>query len=783
MAYVEYEADGKTIKARVQQKTDTLANWMANDNIVLAGEQAFVVNDDGTPLNFKIGDGTKAFRDLPNWIDFSNAQRVSSVAPGVLPAGPAEETKYMEVTAIGTYTYGGNTLATITEDGYKATFWWTGTEWISNGVVRVKGEPGETPTGTDTLEQELIPKGKAVEKYVEPLFDDNSLFKQAIVDSFKIISENKIAGDSAMNVSSTFSGWGQNKGIQKDFNAVSYDVLPFNSSNVPTYVEMRIRDTNGDGAVLYTVRVEANFEYNVRRKTMFILPETVENLENKELFFQFNADGYIASIGSATGSPTGSLKYTTTKSASTVPASTSNASTLGLTLYVGDTVVDLSEEIYDNIETKLNPSSGNPRLNLTRKVWLYPTFEYNIFNKNVLIPLYGEDKDNYLIDYAGTVGKHFNRGYRLNPVTQSLNTNITLNLFKNGTPLFAKTQNLLSSTTSNGSGNTRKVLLIADSTGDNNNMTSPMKTIFAGDVMNVQFIGTRGAIDTRHEGRSGWTWNDYYGIGRVLYVVNVTGLSEPPIPNTVYTQGGVNYTVVEVNITGGNGYFSVNQTSGATRPLSATGTLTKVSGTGASTITYASSSTSSSNPFYNPSTSKFDIGYYLTQTSQSLSDGDIIAFQLGINDMFSTADQSDANARLAELIPKMEYIFNNINSYNPNIRIALVVTFPPASQDAFGANYNLGQNYETYVKIGLASLQERIVEVFDTDAWLAKKLYLIPAHLHLDTDYNFPSIDVAPNSRYTGNKTVNMQNNAVHPNADGYMQIAEMVAGLIKYFG
>lgn len=189
MAYVEYEADGKTIKARVQQKTDTLANWMANDNIVLAGEQAFVVNDDGTPLNFKIGDGTKPFRDLPNWIDFSNAQRVSSVAPGVLPAGPADETRYMEVTEIGTYTYGGNTLATITEDGYKATFWWTGTEWISNGVVRVKGD---TPEGTDVLEDEEVPKGIAVKNYVNEKvniyqnFTDTAMANTIQVDSVTI---------------------------------------------------------------------------------------------------------------------------------------------------------------------------------------------------------------------------------------------------------------------------------------------------------------------------------------------------------------------------------------------------------------------------------------------------------------------------------------------------------------------------------------------------------------------------------------------------------------------
>src|SRR5690606_32303493 len=111
MAYVEYEADGKTIKARVQQKTDTLVNWMANDMVIKAGEQAFVINDDGTPLNFKIGDGTKAFRDLPNWIDFSNAQRVSSVAPGALPT-PTEENVYMVVTGVGDYTFGGSTIGT-----------------------------------------------------------------------------------------------------------------------------------------------------------------------------------------------------------------------------------------------------------------------------------------------------------------------------------------------------------------------------------------------------------------------------------------------------------------------------------------------------------------------------------------------------------------------------------------------------------------------------------------------------------------------------------------------
>lgn len=142
MAYVEYEADGKTIKARVQQKTDTLANWMANPMPLKDGEPAFVITGEGQPLQIRLGWGGKRFSELPNWIDFNNAQRVAAQDPGVLVDDPSEETKYMEVTEIGTYTYGGNTLAEITDDGYKATFWWTGTEWISNGVVRVKGDQG-----------------------------------------------------------------------------------------------------------------------------------------------------------------------------------------------------------------------------------------------------------------------------------------------------------------------------------------------------------------------------------------------------------------------------------------------------------------------------------------------------------------------------------------------------------------------------------------------------------------------------------------------------------------
>lgn len=66
----------EVLLARVQQKKATEAEWLAVEDtlgVLLDGEQAFVVNDSGVGINFKIGDGTKKFSELPYFITyFSN---------------------------------------------------------------------------------------------------------------------------------------------------------------------------------------------------------------------------------------------------------------------------------------------------------------------------------------------------------------------------------------------------------------------------------------------------------------------------------------------------------------------------------------------------------------------------------------------------------------------------------------------------------------------------------------------------------------------------------------
>lgn len=81
--------DGEILEARVKQKVDTEPNWLANDITILDGEQAFVVNDNNFPVNFKIGDGTKKFSELPYFIGGAilpsgTPFKVNSTSPNVV---------------------------------------------------------------------------------------------------------------------------------------------------------------------------------------------------------------------------------------------------------------------------------------------------------------------------------------------------------------------------------------------------------------------------------------------------------------------------------------------------------------------------------------------------------------------------------------------------------------------------------------------------------------------------------------------------------------------------
>lgn len=63
----------EVLNARVKQKLNTEAQWIEEEDsfgVIFEGEQAFVYNEAGVAVNFKIGDGTKKFSELPYFIAY-----------------------------------------------------------------------------------------------------------------------------------------------------------------------------------------------------------------------------------------------------------------------------------------------------------------------------------------------------------------------------------------------------------------------------------------------------------------------------------------------------------------------------------------------------------------------------------------------------------------------------------------------------------------------------------------------------------------------------------------
>lgn len=139
------------LEARVKQKKDTLANWEANPMILLDGEQAFVVSDSGQPVNFKIGDGTKRFSELPYWIQYDQAAFVP-VSGLELPT-PTQPVGY-SILGGGEYTHssGGFTVPT----GHWGVANWDGSAWSFSDMGEL---PEYEATGSIAVGQQKAPSG------------------------------------------------------------------------------------------------------------------------------------------------------------------------------------------------------------------------------------------------------------------------------------------------------------------------------------------------------------------------------------------------------------------------------------------------------------------------------------------------------------------------------------------------------------------------------------------------------------------------------------------------
>jgi lysophospholipase L1-like esterase len=157
-----------------------------------------------------------------------------------------------------------------------------------------------------------------------------------------------------------------------------------------------------------------------------------------------------------------------------------------------------------------------------------------------------------------------------------------------------------------------------------------------------------------------------------------------------------------------------------------------------------------------------DVGKYFDTQCQG-ERPDIVTFLLGINDCFgANPDNPQAmDGTIDSMLTNADVLLAAFHQAAPHAELAVCLTVPPNSREAaFLGNYN-GKRH----RWGWKRIQHRLVEreLAHFGGREKEGIFLVPAELGVDPVGDYPV------------------NNAVHPNAAGYRQIAATLYAWIKW--
>ena len=383
------------------------------------------------------------------------------------------------------------------------------------------------------------------------------------------------------------------------------------------------------------------------------------------------------------------------------------------------------------------------------------------------------------ITATGNVGLHQNERWTWTPTAAVTTGTLTVDAYnpRSGVKVATKVSDIRAAASTAQSGTTKKVMVIGDSLVNAGVITQTLLDIAAsGDGMGVTLLGTQGTAPNKHEGRGGWTVNNYTTAGPTYYDFTVSGVTVAPAINaTEYTHNDSTYRVQTVALTGGAGTIRCSLVSGSA-PL-ASGTLTKSNGgAGDATITFSASATAPGNPFWIGGAVNFP--QYLT--ANSLATPDWVFVALGINDVFGQTTDAACSAAADAAFVKLDTLIASIKAASAGVKVGLMLPSPPSSdQDSFAASYGVGQTRWRNKRNIVIWTRQLIAKYKGQEA---SRIYIVPSNTALDTVNNMSTAAAGPaNSRSSVN--VARQNNGVHPATSGYQQIGDALWAFMKYLG
>lgn len=373
------------------------------------------------------------------------------------------------------------------------------------------------------------------------------------------------------------------------------------------------------------------------------------------------------------------------------------------------------------------------------------------------------------VEFNCDKGSSFDRQYRLTPVLADVGDHsaavtvydgfsrviasktITISVVAEDQPVVGKT-----------------ICMVGDSLNTSGKLTKPVYDNFValGGIVPT-FVGSQHVDPWRNESRGGWTYESFATAGSDSYRLEVSGVTSIGL-GAVYSSNGSEFTIREVNVTGGTGNVMCTSSNGAP---AGSGTLTQISGTGDLSIAFSSAELESSNPFWNKITAQLDVANYRANIGLTALI-DVATFQLGVNESFSTSFKS-----LAQVLTVIGHAKSIVDAFlldNPECKI--LIGLPSTcgnSKDGWASNYGANYGKSTYEN-NIYLLREQLLIAFDAAAYNAN-VFIMSSGVVVDRQYGYERSTVPVAARIQG--TISIHNNAVHPSQEGTNQIGDAVFG------
>ncbi|WP_270547419.1 MULTISPECIES: SGNH/GDSL hydrolase family protein [Bacteroides] len=442
-------------------------------------------------------------------------------------------------------------------------------------------------------------------------------------------------------------------------------------------------------------------------------------------------------------------------------------------LVVSDNFIDFQSEIgridnrIDDLETRI-PSI--PTIHIPEKVYAVVGDTLQLFYRSIISCL---DLKDYDIRFISTKGQSYPRYYEYNPEASDIGTNaLTIEIRDSeGNTIVSKEVSLITVPAPVSPLSQLNIATFGDSLSSQGiwqhelerRITSQDETngVFpaGNNLSNISLVGTMVKENTRYFGIGGWAWENYATQGSRGYRFQVSGVTNLVVGAT-YTQNGVTYTIVEVNITGGEGNILTRSNSETVVP-DISGTLVRSSTDGDASIAYFSVAPDASNPLWNSDENKVSYIPYINKCTNNGEVG-LISFLLGWNILY------------VDLSPNTSYIKTLVETAHeeyPDARIALIGVQLPSLNGGLSANYSQTSP--------LADLQ-----------WLINRVHAYNDFItNISEEYSYVDyVDVASQFDSENNMmealfNVNSRNekkeyrgtNGIHPSYSGYYQIADVL--------